>query len=75
MGNQFNNIIADAAYSVDAGDGINLLIFTHDMNLIAMTGIQGIEHDLIYIRERQLYPRVRQQFADKATTDITCAKM
>ena len=45
------------------------------MDLIAMTGIQGIEYDLIYIRERQLYPRVRQQFADKATTDITCAKM
>ena len=75
MGNQVDDIIADAAHGVDAGDGINLFVFTYDMNLIAMTGIQGIEYDLIYIRERQLYPRVRQQFADKATTDITCAKM
>ncbi len=75
MGNQVDNIIADAADSVDAGNRIHLLIFTHNMNLIAMTGIQGIEYDLVYIRKRQLYPRVSQQFADKATTDITCAKM
>ncbi|MNI48385.1 hypothetical protein D3C73_1029460 [compost metagenome] len=75
LGNQFNDIVADAADGVNAGNGINLLIFTDNMNLIAMTGIQGVENHLIYIRKRQLYPRVCQQFADKATTDITCAKM
>ena len=47
MGNQVDDIIADAAHGVDAGDGINLFVFTYDMNLIAMTGIQGIEYDLI----------------------------
>ena len=74
-GNQLDNFVADAADGVNAGNGINLLILADHVNLIAMTGIQGIKHDLIYIRERQLYPRVRQQFADKTTTDITCAKM
>jgi hypothetical protein len=74
-GNQLNDFIADAADGIDAGNGIDLLIFADHVNLIAMTGIQGIKHNLIYIRKRQLYPRVCQQFADKATTDITCAKM
>jgi hypothetical protein len=40
-----------------------------------MTGIQGIEYHLIHIGECQRNARVCQQFADKATTDITCAKM
>ena len=44
-------------------------------NLIAMTGIQGIKYHLIDIGKRQLDTRVCQQFTDKATTDITCAKM
>ncbi|QUJ06002.1 hypothetical protein KCP69_03905 [Salmonella enterica subsp. enterica] len=35
-----------AADSVDAGNRIHLLIFTHNMNLIAMTGIQGHRYDL-----------------------------
>ena len=74
-GNQLYNFVADAADGVNAGNGIDLLVLADHVNLIAMTGIQGIKHDLIYIRKRQLYPRVRQQFADKATTDITCAKM
>ena len=74
-GNQLYNFVANAADGVNAGNGIDLLVLADHVNLIAMTGIQGIKHDLIYIRKRQLYPRVRQQFADKATTDITCAKM
>ena len=45
------------------------------MNLIAMTGIQGIKYGLIDIGERQFNARVGQQFTDKATSDITCAKM
>ena len=52
-----------------------LLGFTNHMNLIAMTGIQGIKYHLIDIGKRQLDTRVCQQFTDKATTDITCAKM
>lgn len=39
-----------------------------------MTGIQGIKYHLIDIGKRQLDTRVCQQFTDKATTDITCAK-
>ena len=45
------------------------------MYLIAMTGIQGIKYHLIDIGKRQLDTRVCQQFTDKTTTDITCAKM
>ena len=52
-----------------------LQMAANHMNLIAMTGIQGIKHHLIYIGKRQLDTRVCQQFTDKATTDITCAKM
>ena len=40
-----------------------------------MTGIQGIQDHLIHIGERQRNARVCQQFADKTTTDVTCAKM
>ena len=50
-GNQVNDFIADAADGIDAGDGIDLLVFTDDMNLIAMTGIQGIKYHLIHIGE------------------------
>ncbi|KUV82554.1 hypothetical protein AWF46_21945 [Escherichia coli] len=69
------NIITNAADGIDARNGIYLLGFTNHMNLIAMTGIQGIKHHLIYIGKRQLDTCVCQQFTDKATTDITCAKM
>ncbi len=40
-----------------------------------MTGIQGIKYGLIDIGKRQVDARVSQQFTDKATSDITCAKM
>ncbi|SAF15962.1 Uncharacterised protein [Enterobacter cloacae] len=40
-----------------------------------MTGIQGIQNHLIHIGECQGNARVCQQFTDKATTNITCAKM
>ncbi len=66
---------ADAADGIDAGDGVHLLILTDDVNLIAMTGIQGIKYGLIDIGKRQFDARVGQQFTDKATSDITCAKM
>jgi hypothetical protein len=56
-------------------DGVNLLVFTNNMDLIAMTGIKGVENHLINIGECQRNPRVSQQFADEATSDITCAKM
>ncbi|STT29936.1 Uncharacterised protein [Klebsiella pneumoniae] len=72
---QVHNLIADAADGIDAGDGVHLLILTDDVNLIAMTGIQGIKYGLIDIGKRQFDARVGQQFTDKATSDITCAKM
>ena len=74
-GDKVDNVVADTAYRVDASDRFHLLIFTHHMYLVAMTVIQGIQNDLIYIGECQRNARVCQQLADKATTDITCAKM
>ena len=75
LSDQVHNLIADAADGIDAGDGVHLLILTDDVNLIAMTGIQGIKYGLIDIGKRQFDARVGQQFTDKATSDITCAKM
>ena len=74
-GDKVNNVVADAADRVDARYCLNLLVFAHHMDLIAMTGIQGIQDDLIHIGECQGNARVCQQFTDKTTTDITCAKM
>ena len=72
---EVNHVVANATYRVDARDRFNLFVFTHHVNLIAMTGIQGIQNHLIHIGECQGNARVCQQFTDKSTTDITCAKM
>ena len=74
-GDQVDNVFPDAADRVDAGYRLNLLVFTDYMDLIAMTRIQGIQDNLIHIGECQRNARVCQQFTDKTTTDITCAKM
>ena len=74
-GDQIHDLVANAADGIHAGDGIHLLIFANDVNLVAMTGIQGIKYGLINIGKRQFDARVGQQFTDKATSDITCAKM
>ena len=50
-GDEVDNIVANAAYRVDARDRFNLLVFSHHVYLVAMTGIQGIQNDLIHIGE------------------------
>ena len=53
LSNQINDIITNAADSIDAGNGIYLLGFTNHMNLIAMTVFRASVH-LIDIRKRRL---------------------
>ena len=74
-GDEVDNVFANAAYRINARHRLNLLVFAYHVYLIAMTGIQGIQDYLIHIGECQRNACVCQQFTDKATTDITCAKM
>jgi len=45
------------------------------MNRISVTGVKGIQHNLIDVSKDQLDAGIGQQLADKSATNIACSKM